>query len=256
MSIQLKIFNWFFSILMLTSTSALAQQINAGKDDDRLKKSEAPIEEGKPVKQKTFFKRDLKFGWDVSNLLVGALSSPRFGLDFSIDYSLKQNFYGVVEFGKNNYSDISEAMEYFSEGTYVRLGFESNKRKNEEDLSRDIFYLGARYAFASFQQTLENYQSTSTYWPVATGDQISFNNQAHWAEALLGFKVEVMKNMYLGLGFRLKFMIFQSGDETIKPAIYVPGYGKAAGNITIGFNYSIYYNLPLNYSKKNPNRAN
>ena len=255
MSFQLKIFNWFFSFLLLISSSVLAQQTEVETNEDRLKKSEGPIQKDKPKKQKTFFERDLKFGWDISNLLVGALSSSRTGIDFSVDYTIKKNLYGIVEVGKNSYSESSDAMDYFSEGSYFRIGFDSDKRKEEKKMNRDMFYLGARYAFGSFNQRLENYQISSSYWPIVIEDEINFTNSAHWVEALAGFKVEVMKNMYLGLGFRIKFLIYQSGDKTIKPAIFIPGYGKATGTVTIGFNYNLYYNLPLNYSKKTPNRA-
>lgn len=254
MSFQLRIFNWFFSFLLLISSSVLAQEKTVGADDNRMKKSEEPIKEGKPKKQKVFFERDLKMGWDVSNLIVGALSSSRTGIDFSIDYALSKNLYGIVEAGINKYNETTDAMDYFSEGTYFRLGIDSKMAENERNFSRDIFYLGARYAFATFEQRLENYQINSSYWPSETGDNLSFNSQAHWAEAIVGFKVEVIKNIYLGLGLRFKFMILKTGDETLKPAPYIPGYGKTSGTLVIGFNYNVYYNLPLNYSKKTPKR--
>jgi hypothetical protein len=254
MSFQLKIFNWFFSFLLLISSSVLAQQTEVETNEDRLKKSEEPIQEGKPKKQKTFFERDLKFGWDVSNLLVGALNSSRTGIDFSVDYTIKKNLFGIGELGQNNYQEASEAMDYYSDGTYFRLGFDSKMNDNESNTSRDIFYLGARYAFATFEQRLENYQINSSYWPSATGNNISYSNQAHWAEAIAGFKVEVLKNMYLGLGLRFKFILFQTGDKTVLPAPYIPGFGKTSGPIVVGFNYNVYYNLPLNYSKKLPKR--
>ncbi len=251
-----KIFNWFFSFLLLISISLSAQQVNVGSEEDRLKKSEGPIEKRKVEKQKVFFERDLKIGWDVSNLLIGALSSKTTGIDFSIDYTLKKDFFVTLELGKNSYAESSDVMDYFSNGSYFKLGFDSDRRKNEKDISRDMFFLGARYAFATFSQRLENYQITSSYWPSVSEEETSFKNQAHWIEALTGFKVEVMKNIYLGLGLRIKFLIYQSGDKTVKPAPYIPGYGKTTGTIALGFNYSMYYNLPLNYSKKTPKRAN
>lgn len=255
MPFQPRIFNWFFSFLLLISISVSAQQVNVGSEEDRLKESKDPIKKGKTKKEKVFFERDLKFGWDVSNILLGAISSNTKGLDFSLDCTIKKDFYGTVEVGKTSYTSISDEMEYFSEGKYFRVGFDSDRRKNKKDLSRDIFYLGARYAFATFTQRLNNYQLNSNYWPSVTEDEVSVTNKAHWVEALTGFKVEVMKNMYLGLGLRIKLMIFQSGDKTIKPAPYIPGYGKTSGSIIMGFNYSMYYNLPLNYSKKISNRA-
>lgn len=255
MSSQQKIFNLFFSLLILVSTSALAQEVKVGEDANRLKESVGLTNKVKQKKPKEHFDRDLKFGWDISNLLIGAVSANRSGLDFSVDYTLKKNLYGIIEFGQNNYSESSDVMDYFSKGTYVRIGFDSDKRKEKSDNSRDMFYLGLRYAFGVYTQKLENVQISSTYWPTYTRDEVSFDNTAHWAEALAGFKVEVMKNIYLGLGLRIKILIYQSGDKTIKPAVFIPGYGKTSGTLIMGFNYNIYYNLPFNYSKKNPDRA-
>lgn len=255
MPVQLKIFYWFFSILLLISSSALAQQNQLNADESRLKKSEKPLEEGKSKKEKAFFERDIKFGWDVSNLLIGALSPSRSGLDFSVDYSINRKLYGIVEFGDNNYKEVSDQLDYFSNGKYFRLGIDSRMGNKDKVYGRDIFYMGARYAFASFQQRIENYQLSSPYWP-STSEYVSkFNNQAHWIETIAGFKVEVMKNMYLGLGIRIKVMIYQSGDEILDPAPFIPGYGKTSGSMIIGFNYNLYYNLPLNYSKKITKRA-
>lgn len=257
MPFQPKIFNWFFSFLLLISISVSAQQVNIGSEEDRLKKTEGPIEKVKVKEPKIFFERDLKIGWDLSNLLASAVSSNIIsGIDFSIDYTLKKDFFATLEVGKNSYAESSDVMDYFSEGSYFRLGFDSDRRKNKKDMSRDMFFLGARYAFANFTQRIEKYQIISNYWPSVSEEEISFDNQAHWIEALTGFKVEVMKNIYLGLGLRLKFLIYQSGDETVKPAPFIPGFGKATGTIALGFNYSMYYNLPLNYSKKISKRAN
>lgn len=253
MFFQLKIFNWFFSILLLISTSVFAQQSKVELEAERMTRMKALRSKDLPKKQKNFFERDLKLGWDVSNLLIGALSPSKTGIDISIDYTLKKNLYGIVELGLNNYRESSDLMDYYADGIYFRMGIDS--RVGEKDKGRDIFYLGARYAFATFVQLLDNYQISSSYWPLLTGSELSFNNQAHWAEAILGFKVEVLKNIYLGSGLRFKFMLFQTGSETIKPAPFIPGYGKSSGTIIIGFNYNIYYNLPLNYNKKTPKRG-
>lgn len=255
MSFQLKIFYWFISLLLLFPMQVLAQQNQDSLLYMRMKESGEKVEKAKPKKKKASFERDLKIGWDVSNLLVGAISPIRSGLDFSVDYTLKENLYGIVELGKNNYQADSDLMTYTSDGIYFKLGVDFDLRKGETDKSRDMFYLGGRYAFASFQQQIQNYEITSSYWPALIEQNAEFTNQVHWVEAITGFKVEVFKNMYLGLGLRFKMMLYQSGDETIKPAPFIPGFGKTTGALVVGFNYNLYYNLPLNYTKKSSSRA-
>jgi len=75
------------------------------------------------------------------------------------------------------------------------------------------------------------------------------NNTAHWAEFVTGFKVEVIKNWYLGMGVRTKFFIYRN-KNLIEPVQFVPGYGRNYSSTVIGFNYTVYYTIPLNYKKK------
>ncbi len=255
MSSQQKIFNLFFSLLFLFSTSVLAQEIKVGEDANRMKESVATTKKEKKKTPKEPIDRDLKIGLDISNFLIGTVTTNIDGLDFSVDYTLDKKRYAIVEFGYNSYNESSDVLDYFSKGSYVRIGFDSDTRKENPNKSRDMFYLGLRYAFATYNQRIENAQISSTYWPDVTQEEVSFDNSAHWGEALAGFKVEVMKNIYLGLGLRMKILIYQSGDKTINPAVFIPGYGKTSGTFIMGFNYNIYYNLPFNYSKKYPNRA-
>ncbi|MBN1649853.1 MAG: hypothetical protein JW857_00915 [Bacteroidales bacterium] len=256
MSFLSKIFFWFISLLLLIPFQGIAQEHT---QDSllylRSRKSNAPIATVVSKKQKTFFERDLKIGWDVSNILLGALSPKRSGLDFSIDMTLKENLYGIIELGNNNYEGYSDIMTYLSKGNYFKLGLDFDMRKNKADKSRDIFYLGLRYAFASFQQEMQNYSLSASYWPPITDQNAVFHNQAHWVEAITGFKVEVFKNMYLGLGLRFKLRLLQTGDKILNPAPFIPGFGKTTGALVVGFNYNLYYNLPLNYKKKSSNRA-
>ncbi len=248
---QLKIYVWFISFLLF-SNFGQAQQMKPDTNSIRMKKSEKTVQKDKKRKAKPFFERDIKFGWDVSNLFVGALSPTRSGADFSVETTFKQNASAILEFGRNQYATQSDAMDYSSSGNYFRLGVDFDMNSNENRISRDIFYLGLRYAFASFDQKIENFQITSSYWPTVSQTSAQFRNQAHWIESMAGFKVEVLKNVFLGLGLRFKALILQSGDQTIKPAPYIPGYGKTGGTIVVGFNYNLYFNLPLNYSKKTP----
>lgn len=252
----MKISSWFISFLLLLSCTVSAQVIEKETEGERLARMNAMQKTTKQPKKAIKFERDLKIGWDISNILVGAISPKRSGLDFSVDYNIKENSSAILELGNNSYSEQSDVMDYSSNGNYFRLGFDAKMNKKESRyISRDIFYLGARYAFASFNQSLENYTIYSNYWPAVTENSITYKNQAHWVETIAGFKVEIMKNIYLGLGFRMKIMILQSGDDTIKPAPYIPGFGKTSGSVIVGFNYNVYYNLPLNYSKKTVKRG-
>ncbi len=113
-------------------------------------------------------------------------------------------------------------------------------------------YIGTRYAFSTFSQTLENYTVTSD---VALPETSNTNAQkftglnASWVEFVLGIKAEVYANIFLGFSLNAKKMIATKEPENFKN-LYVPGFDRVFLNDSgFGFNYTISYRLPL-YKKE------
>jgi hypothetical protein len=122
----------------------------------------------------------------------------------------------------------------------------------------NLIHVGGRYAFSTFSNTLNNYQifSTNRYFE---NEQFAFGSDiaeefsglnASWIEAVIGTKVELFSNVYLGASVRLGILITNSESDRF-PNLWIPGFNKVTDNSKFGgsYNYSITYFIPL-YKKK------
>jgi hypothetical protein len=144
---------------------------------------------------------------------------------------------------KTNYID------YKSSGSYSRIGVDYNILQAENKFDKNILYVGLRYGFVIAKQQVNSYMIDS-YWSPVTGNFASQNYFAHWGEFLLGLKGELFHNFYLGWTIRGK-VNFNHKDLGVPPVYFIPGYGRAEKGFNLDFTYSVYYNLPWDFRKKN-----
>ena len=86
-----------------------------------------------------------------------------------------------------------------------------------------------------------------TYFPELTVDSnTEFSDlNAHWAELVMGLKVEVFHNLYLGTSMSLKKMIRQKQPKNFEN-LYIPGFERVYLNETgFSFNYTVSYLIPI-----------
>ena len=65
----------------------------------------------------------------------------------------------------------------------------------------NMIVVGIRYGFSTFNQTVNEYTiNTDPFVPVRTeSDGVNYDGlSAHWAELVLGLKVEVLHNVFFG----------------------------------------------------------
>lgn len=210
----------------------------------------------------------LRVGVDLSKPIRALLDSNYSGLEFVADYRITNKLYIAAEFGNEkktsiealeNIDDINrvELYNYTSSGNYVKLGVDFNTYENWYGMSNAIIF-GARYAGSSFSQTLNNYTiyDSNRYWNPTTFAPGSRSSEefsgltATWLEFLVGIKVELFANLYLGASFRLAYL-FTNEEADFFPNLWIPGFNKVNDNskFGVGYNYSISYFIPL-YSKK------
>lgn len=219
-------------------------------DSSRIKVAEdKPFEYEQEKHAKVFIPHDLRIGIDISTIISGAISPIRRGVDLSFEYNIKPKIFLMLEGGYNYFEKETIRVKYISQGNYIRLGFDYNLRTPVSENDRDIYYMGFRYAYSRFQQEVPSYLLVNGFWGNTSSSIAPEDGYAHWIEFITGFKVEVLKNWYLGMGMRLKMFIARS-KTTIEPVQYVPGYAKNYNTSVMDFNYTIYYNIPLNYKKK------
>jgi hypothetical protein len=216
----------------------------------------------------------LRIGVDLSKPIRALFDSDYSGLEFVADYRITNKLYIAAEFGNEkktsfesleNIDDINrvELYNYTTSGSYVKLGVDFNTYENWYGMTNAIIF-GARYAGSSFSQTLNNYTiyDSNRYWYPTTfapgsGSSEEFSGlTATWLELLLGIKVELVANLYLGASVRLSYL-FTNKEADFFPNLWIPGFSRVNDNskFGVGYNYSISYFIPL-YSKKENKKKN
>lgn len=162
------------------------------------------------------------------------------GFEYVADVDFYRYFL-VAEVGKWGKTITAQDRVYENDGRYFRIGADVNFLVN--DPSRNVFFLGMRYARGNFSETLQHTE-TNPAW----NDQIVVltNNdiKSRWLELTGGLKVKIWEWLWLGYTGRFKFALKTSGEGQLIP-YDVPGYGRTFNNSYWGFNYYLLMRLPV-----------
>ncbi len=197
----------------------------------------------------------LRIGVDLSRPTISFFEEEYTGLEFVGDYRLSLKYYLAAEIGNEKRTRQEDVYNFTTSGSYVKLGFDYNTYANWYG-EQNMIYAGARYAFSSFNHTINNYQifNSNRYWSPngfaesGSGPIAIENRSASWIEAVLGIKAELFANIYLGGSVRLGALITQKKiDEGEFTDLFIPGFNKVTdgSRFGIGYNFSISYFLPL-----------
>ena len=188
--------------------------------------------------------KGIRVGVDVSKFLLPVMyNGERIGFEATVDKHIKDNFFAVAEAGWLHVNLNKDTYHYKENGLYGKVGADYNLLKSRRPNSNDIVYAGARYGLSVFSHQAENITIPGYFWPDAIDQSIPKNTMnAHWLELLLGVKAEVLKNLYVGLTFRLKFTIIKPKDDYSTP-YQIPGYGDGNSGYALGLNYYVSYNF-------------
>lgn len=210
-------------------------------------------------------KYGLRVGVDLSRPILSLLNKDYTGLELVGDYRLKENLFIAAELGNETRTDTeglgSTALyNYTTSGSYIKLGVDHNTYANWYG-EQNFVTIGARYAFSTFNQTLNNYRifNSNRFFSedfpdlINSGEEFSGRN-ASWLELVVGFKAELFNNIYGGASVRLAYWITQNDEERF-PNLWIPGFNKVTdgSKFGVGFNYSISYFIPFyKKAKKKP----
>ncbi|MBP8777251.1 MAG: hypothetical protein KBH23_04630 [Bacteroidaceae bacterium] len=200
-------------------------------------------------------------GVDAVGMIGNMLGADTKGSEVQVDVNLRNRFFPVVEIGYSSTDSESDGgSHYTSDGSFFRLGMNYKMKFRNRDESH--MFVGARYAFSSFKYDIESLVMTDPLWGGVLNPNLSdeiwggsvpfsVKNQtctAHWAELVLGVRVQIWENVMMGWSLRYKRRFAVSGNEQAPPD-YVPGYGSN-GSSTFGGTYSLIYKLPFKSKKK------
>ena len=157
--------------------------------------------------------------------------------------------YGVAETSQENNPEISDipAFSYASQGSFFRAGVDVNLLKDRErntyDAADDVILFGLRFGRAQTDDQLQ-FETVDPVWGTITATQENNGLATTWIEMTSGVKVQIIKNVFLGYNLRFKFARSFSGSPSLIP-YYIPGFGRSNREERFGFDYSIFYRIPL-----------
>lgn len=198
-------------------------------------------------------KYGLRLGVDLSKPVRSFIDDNFTGFEINGDYRLTKRIYLAGELGTEERTNSTDYLNVTAKGSYFKAGIDYNFYRNWLDME-NMIYAGFRVGVSSFSQTLNSYTiyNTDQYYndPYTVTDAQEFTGlSAIWAEMILGMKVEVINNLYMGVNAQLKGRITEDQPENFGN-LYIPGFNKVfdSGRFGIGFGYNISYLIPI-YNK-------
>ena len=195
-------------------------------------------------------KYGLRVGADVGKLIRSFVDDDYSGFEITADFRLKKKLYIAGEIGIEEKNTITDYLDITSKGSYVKGGIDLNMYQNWLDMD-NMIYAGFRVGASSFSHDLNSFSvyTTNQYWnPQFTStDTLEFSGlTAFWAEVILGMKIELFNNLYLGLNVQLKILVSETEPNNFEN-VYIPGFGKTydSSGIGTGYSYFLSYRIPL-----------
>lgn len=199
-------------------------------------------------------KYGLRVGVDIGRFIRTAVNDDYTGFEINADYRVYKNYYFAGEIGNESFLRDETNIEVEGAGSYIRLGFDYNTYKNWYGMQNNI-YVGLRYGFANFNQTLEKYNiftGTDFFGEDERNEKIEAKSlTAGWVEFILGIKVETLKNLYLGANVSLRRIVNEKTPEGFDN-LFIPGYGRTNdfSLFGVGYTYTISYLIPFAKRKR------
>ena len=217
--------------------------------------TESELNDSLTTKNKILNINKIRFGFDVFKPIKSSSEGDNLNYEIVGDLQITDNLYLAAEYGLIDRLIEDENINFNSNGSFLRFGFDYNMFKNWVGMDNSI-YIGLRYASSNFSNKIESYniRNSDSYFSNTVENDFETvdhsNLSGNWIELVTGIKVEMFNNIYLGLIFRLNKLL-----STKKPNnfdnLFIPGFNKVTDNNTrgSGFNYTLTYSLPLKKKK-------
>ena len=181
---------------------------------------------------------------DVFGVIGSFVLNDYLSAEVALNADFKNLFFPVVElgFGTMDLTDDTYFIHYKSAAPYARIGLDYNLMAKKQ--TANFLFAGVRYGFSSFKYDVSAPDLHDEVWGGTLPFRYSdIRSSAHWLEMLLGIKVKIVKNFFMGWTARFKFRF--SAKETLNTTPwYIPGYGDNKSS-NFGFTYNFMYKLPF-----------
>ena len=197
--------------------------------------------EGDTLKTKSIQKpTGVRIGTDLIAIGKTAFDSSLSGWELNADVDFGR-YYLALDYGSWSRKDSLDNGYYTNDGRYFRAGVDINFLLNDPD--KNMFFLGFRYGRSAFREQL-NYETTLADFGVIQKSISNKNASAGWGELTTGLRVKIWKYIWMGYTARMKFSPSVSGNAEME-TYDIPGFGKTSKSIYWGFNYQLFWRIPL-----------
>jgi len=217
--------------------------------------TEGELNDSLTTKNKLLNINKIRFGFDVFKPIKSSSEGDNLNYEIVGDLQITDNLYLAAEYGLIDRLIEDENINFNSNGSFLRFGFDYNMFKNWVGMDNAIF-LGLRYGSSNFSNKIVSYNVRNSDAYFSNFVDIDYQTIDHsnltgsWLEIIAGVKVETFNNVYLGFSLRLNKLLSTQKPENFDN-LYIPGFNKVTDDNTFGsgFNYTLTYSIPLRKKK-------
>ena len=217
--------------------------------------AESELNDSLTIKDKILNINKIRLGFDVFKPIKSSSDGDNLNYEIVGDLQITENLYLAAEYGLTDRLIDDENINFNSNGSFLRFGFDYNMFKNWVGMDNSIF-LGLRYGTSNFSNKIESYnvRNSDAYFSNFVDNNYQTidhsNLTGNWLEIVAGVKVETFNNVYLGFSLRLNKLLSTQKPENFDN-LYIPGFNKVTDDNTFGsgFNYTLTYSIPLRKKK-------
>lgn len=191
-------------------------------------------------KKINYWPTGLRLGTDLIALGKIPWSNEFDGWEATADVDLDR-YYVTVEVGNWERSKLSPDQSYSNAGNYFRFGADVNFLLKDPD--KNMFFVGLRYGRSFFDEQL-TYTLSDKVFGDFQSTVLNESMTAGWGEVTVGLRVKIWKALWMGYTARLKVGAKVGTTGEFIP-YDIPGYGLATKNVYWGFNYQLYWRIPI-----------
>jgi len=197
----------------------------------------------------------IRLGIDIYKLIKSSSDDNNLNYEIVGDLQITENLFLAAEYGLIDRLIEDENINFNSNGSFLRFGFDYNMFKNWVGMDNSIF-LGLRYGSSNFSNKIKSYnvRNSDAYFSNFVENNYQTINHSNlngsWLEVLVGVKVETLNNVYLGFSLRLNKLLSTKKPDNFDN-LFIPGFNKVTDDNTwgSGFNYTLTYSIPLKKRK-------
>jgi len=217
--------------------------------------AESELNDSLTIKDKLLNINKIRLGFDIFKPIKSSSDGDNLNYEIVGDLQITENLYLAAEYGLIDRLIEDENINFNSNGSFLRFGFDYNMFKNWVGMDNAIF-LGLRYGSSNFSNKIESYnvRNSDAYFSNFVDNNYQtidhLNLTGNWLEIVAGVKVETFNNVYLGFSLRLNKLLSTQKPENFDN-LYIPGFNKVTDDNTFGsgFNYTLTYSIPLRKKK-------